>query len=66
MGDIQGVEIDELEEGGRARRQVRRQDSCRPSVVQWWHPGNRADIKGYWSWQRSSWVETGNDGAGLG
>lgn len=31
MDDIQGVEIDELEEEGRARRQVRRQDSCRPS-----------------------------------
>ena len=31
MDDIQGVEIDELEERGRARRQVRRRDSCRPS-----------------------------------
>lgn len=29
------------------------------SVVQWWRPGDGADIKGYWSWQRSSWVETG-------
>ena len=28
MDDIQGVEIDELEEEGRARRQVRRQDSA--------------------------------------